>query len=276
MAGDVAADGVGGARAADGRHGTTVALSGAPVCRGNPPLSAGGSPRLRSLGDARSVVPARSTRSARVAVIGGGPAGLMAAEVLARAGARVTVFERMPSVGRKLLRGRPRRAQPHPHRAARRPARPLRPGPPDARPGDRGVRSGRPAGLVRGARAGAVRRDERPGVPVRVPGHARCCGRGCGGSTSSASSCRCATRGGVGRRMACGSPTATGIERVEPADAVVLALGGASWPRTGSDGGWVDGGRGPTASRWCRCARPTSGSRWRGRRRSPSASPARR
>src|SRR5690606_27748 len=39
----------------------------------------------------------------RIAVIGGGPAGLMAAETLARGGARVTVYERMPSVGRKLL-----------------------------------------------------------------------------------------------------------------------------------------------------------------------------
>ncbi len=38
-----------------------------------------------------------------VAVIGGGPAGLMAAEVMAEAGMAVTVFERMPSVGRKLL-----------------------------------------------------------------------------------------------------------------------------------------------------------------------------
>jgi uncharacterized flavoprotein (TIGR03862 family) len=38
-----------------------------------------------------------------VAVIGGGPAGLMAAEVLTCGGARVTVYERMPSVGRKLL-----------------------------------------------------------------------------------------------------------------------------------------------------------------------------
>ncbi|MCU0885957.1 MAG: TIGR03862 family flavoprotein [Beijerinckiaceae bacterium] len=37
------------------------------------------------------------------AVIGGGPAGLMAAEELARAGLSVTVHERMPSVGRKLL-----------------------------------------------------------------------------------------------------------------------------------------------------------------------------
>ena len=38
-----------------------------------------------------------------VAVIGAGPAGLMAAEVLAQGGARVTVFDAMPSAGRKLL-----------------------------------------------------------------------------------------------------------------------------------------------------------------------------
>lgn len=40
---------------------------------------------------------------ARMAVIGGGPAGLMAAEVLAAAGEDVTVFEAMPTMGRKLL-----------------------------------------------------------------------------------------------------------------------------------------------------------------------------
>ena len=38
-----------------------------------------------------------------VAVIGAGPAGLMAAQVLAEAGQAVTVYDRMPSVGRKLL-----------------------------------------------------------------------------------------------------------------------------------------------------------------------------
>lgn len=38
-----------------------------------------------------------------VAIIGGGPAGLMAAEVLSQASARVTVFDAMPSIGRKFL-----------------------------------------------------------------------------------------------------------------------------------------------------------------------------
>ena len=38
-----------------------------------------------------------------VAVIGGGPAGLMAAEILSGAGVRVTIYDRMPSLGRKLL-----------------------------------------------------------------------------------------------------------------------------------------------------------------------------
>ena len=38
-----------------------------------------------------------------VAVIGGGPAGLMAAEILAGAGLSVSVYERMPSLGRRFL-----------------------------------------------------------------------------------------------------------------------------------------------------------------------------
>ncbi len=41
--------------------------------------------------------------SPRVAVVGGGPAGLMAAEVAAAGGAQVVVYDRMPSVGRKFL-----------------------------------------------------------------------------------------------------------------------------------------------------------------------------
>ncbi|RDJ99236.1 TIGR03862 family flavoprotein [Paraburkholderia lacunae] len=41
--------------------------------------------------------------SARAAVIGGGPAGLMAAEALAQHGVQVDVYDAMPSVGRKFL-----------------------------------------------------------------------------------------------------------------------------------------------------------------------------
>src|SRR5690606_9274558 len=52
----------------------------------------------------RDQQPANACASpAHVGVIGGGPAGLMAAEVLAKAGLQVTVFDAMPSVGRKFL-----------------------------------------------------------------------------------------------------------------------------------------------------------------------------
>ena len=46
---------------------------------------------------------ARFESSSPVAVIGAGPAGLMAAEVLSQHGLRVEVFDAMPSVGRKFL-----------------------------------------------------------------------------------------------------------------------------------------------------------------------------
>src|SRR5215208_5456747 len=44
-----------------------------------------------------------SSPSNQVAIIGTGPAGLMAAEVLAQGGTHVTVYDAMPSAGRKLL-----------------------------------------------------------------------------------------------------------------------------------------------------------------------------
>ena len=47
--------------------------------------------------------PPLSASSCRIAVIGGGPAGLMAAEVLLQGGASVDLFDAMPSVGRKFL-----------------------------------------------------------------------------------------------------------------------------------------------------------------------------
>ena len=50
---------------------------------------------------AATFAPHASGRS--VAIIGGGPAGLMAAEVLSRAGVSVGLYDAMPSVGRKFL-----------------------------------------------------------------------------------------------------------------------------------------------------------------------------
>ncbi|MDR9753030.1 TIGR03862 family flavoprotein [Pseudomonas sp. SZMC_28357] len=44
-----------------------------------------------------------TSHSPRVAIIGGGPAGLMAAEVLSLAGVGVDLYDGMPSVGRKFL-----------------------------------------------------------------------------------------------------------------------------------------------------------------------------
>ena len=48
-------------------------------------------------------MPTTRTDEYSAAVIGGGPAGLMAAEVLVHAGVRVDIFDSMPSLGRKFL-----------------------------------------------------------------------------------------------------------------------------------------------------------------------------
>ena len=45
----------------------------------------------------------KKTNNAYIAIVGGGPAGLMAAEIIAKAGYQVDVFDAMPSVGRKFL-----------------------------------------------------------------------------------------------------------------------------------------------------------------------------
>ncbi|MFC1673389.1 TIGR03862 family flavoprotein [Pseudomonadota bacterium] len=44
-----------------------------------------------------------SPSSVQVAIVGGGPAGLMAAEILVKAGADVHIYDAMPSLGRKFL-----------------------------------------------------------------------------------------------------------------------------------------------------------------------------
>ncbi|KAA0949446.1 TIGR03862 family flavoprotein [Pseudomonas sp. ANT_H14] len=48
-------------------------------------------------------MPQTQTQSPHVIIIGGGPAGLMAAEVLSQAGVKVDLYDGMPSVGRKFL-----------------------------------------------------------------------------------------------------------------------------------------------------------------------------
>src|SRR6202171_1971241 len=79
--------------------------------------------------------------------------------------------------------------------------------------------------------AGFFRKPSRP---------RRCCARGCGGSTPWAGSLRCATAGPAREsdgKLSFQSPDGT---RAVDAGATVLAVGGASWPRLGSDGAWVE------------------------------------
>ena len=60
-----------------------------------------------------------------IAIVGGGPAGLMAAETLAAGGASVTVYDRMPSLAPQVSARRARRAQSHAQRGLGASARPL-------------------------------------------------------------------------------------------------------------------------------------------------------
>ena len=179
----------------------------------------------------------------RVAVIGGGPAGLMAAEVLAAGGAQVDLFDAMPSVGRKfLLAGRGGLNLTH--------SEPLEP-------------------FI--GRYAARRAAMQPLLQAFGPSELRAWALGLGITTFVGSSGRVfpgdlkaapllrawlhrLRRAGVCFHMrhrwlgwhgpvddpsfALRFAAPEGEVCVE-ADAVVLALGGASWPRLGSDGAWV-------------------------------------
>ena len=162
--------------------------------------------------------------TATAAVIGGGPAGLMAAEVLASAGVAVTVHERMRNVGRKLLlAGR----------------------------GGLNLTHSEPLDAFL-ARYGAARPRLEAAIRAFGPDELRAWCAGLGEDPFVGSSGRVfpagfrATpllRAWLARLDGLGVDIRTGSEwRGEDtgADVTVLALGGASWPRTGSDGAWVD------------------------------------
>jgi uncharacterized flavoprotein (TIGR03862 family) len=175
----------------------------------------------------------------QVAVIGAGPAGLMAAEVLTIAGADVTVFDAMPSAGRKfLMAGRGGLNLTH--------SEPL------------------PAFLARYREAAA---KLEPAISAFPPDRLRAWSEALGQKTFVGSSGRVfpesfkaspLLRGWLRRlhsqgvqfafrhrwvgwdeRGALRFQTPEG-ERVVKARATVLVLGGASWPRLGSDGSWVE------------------------------------
>lgn len=174
-----------------------------------------------------------------IAIIGAGPAGLIAAERLAQAGHRVTVHERMASPARKfLLAGRgglnlthsePLDAFLDRYGAARNWLEPaIRAFPPQAL---RDWADGLGAESFVGS-SGRVFPKAMKASPLLRAWLGRLAGLGVGLETGRlwtgwAQDGALTFMGRDG-----GSLTAT-------PDATLLALGGASWPRLGSDGGWV-------------------------------------
>jgi uncharacterized flavoprotein (TIGR03862 family) len=174
--------------------------------------------------------------SARVAVVGGGPAGLMAAEVLAGAGVAVTVYERMRSPGRKFqLAGRGGLNLTHTEPLDR-----LLDRYGEARPGlEAALRSFDPMALRAwstglGQRAvvgtsGRVFPEAFRATPLLRAWLARLDDLGVQLRTG----VRWTGWDDAGRLTFAGDVAPPAV------DATVLALGGASWPRTGSDGAWT-------------------------------------
>jgi uncharacterized flavoprotein (TIGR03862 family) len=174
-----------------------------------------------------------------VAVIGAGPAGLMAAEVIAQGGAQVTIYDAMPSAGRKfLMAGRGGLNLTHSEAL--------------------------PAFLTR---YGAAMPHLAPAIEAFSPDALRAWSEVLGQPTFVGSSGRVFPQAfkaspllrawlrrldGLGLQLVLRHrwigwdddgrlllATADG-QRAVDAHATVLALGGASWPRLGSDGAWVE------------------------------------
>ena len=179
-----------------------------------------------------------------VAIVGGGPAGLMAAEQLGRAGLSVDVYDAMPSVGRKfLLAGKgglnlTHSEAPEPFASRYGARRDVVAsmlcdfGPPELRAWAQGLgvatfvgSSGRVFPLdLKAAPLLRAWLHRLRGLGVRFHQRHRCVGWAAGESDDD--------------RGALALEGPHGAIRVR-ADAVLLALGGASWSRLGSDGAWV-------------------------------------
>jgi uncharacterized flavoprotein (TIGR03862 family) len=175
----------------------------------------------------------------QAAVVGGGPAGLMAAEMLATQGVAVDLFDAMPSVGRKfLLAGRGglnlTHSEPHASFMTRFGARAtaLRAAL-DAFDGEAVRRWAAELGIETfvGTSGRVFPKDMKAAPLLRAWLH-----------RLRAAGVRFHTRHRwTGWDAASGAlkfDTPHG-EVLHAADATVLALGGASWPRLGSDGAWV-------------------------------------
>ncbi|KAA2233131.1 NAD(P)/FAD-dependent oxidoreductase [Salinarimonas soli] len=178
------------------------------------------------------------TDTSDIAVIGGGPAGLIAAETLAQAGRSVTVYDRMPSVGRKLLMaGRGGLNITHSEEIERFMPR-------------YGAAEARLRAAIDAFPPGALRAwTEELGQETFVGTSGRVFPRSLKASPLLRAWLRRLDAAGVRIRARHAwegwSPTGDlvfthpeGTTVARPA-ATVLALGGASWPRLGSDGAWV-------------------------------------
>ena len=179
-----------------------------------------------------------STNSLRLSIIGGGPAGLMAAEAAIAAGLRVDVYDGMGSVGRKfLLAGKGGLNLTHAE--------------PTARFVERyGVRQSELARWLEALDADALRAWAHGlGVETFVGSSGRVFPLDLKAAPLLRRWLRRLRESGVHFHMhhrwlgwqahgALHFATPQG-PRVLPTDALLLALGGGSWPQLGSDGAWV-------------------------------------